>query len=72
MYKQKRFTKNNFGGVFMNLIACNYNCKYQQDGYCCLNDATGAKHCGNSECIYFDPPEEELGIFNSSDDSELL
>ncbi|MBQ8868251.1 MAG: hypothetical protein IJ027_00840 [Oscillospiraceae bacterium] len=56
----------------MNLIACNYNCKYQQDGYCCLNDATGAKHCGNSECIYFDPPEEELGIFNSSDDSELL
>ncbi len=56
----------------MNLISCNYNCKYQQDGYCCLVSTTNAKHCGNSECVYFDPPEEELNIFNSSDDSEPL
>ena len=57
----------------MNLISCNYNCKHQQDGYCYLTDTSGAKHCGNAECIYFDPPDEaELGLFNSLDDSEPL
>jgi len=57
----------------MNLISCNYNCKYQQDGYCCLSDTKASKHSGTSGCIYFDPPDEtEFGVFNSSDDSELL
>ncbi len=57
----------------MNLISCNYNCKYQRDGYCYLNDTSNAKHTGTSSCIYFDPPDDtELEIFNSSDEPELL
>ncbi len=59
----------------MNLISCNFNCKYQREGYCFLSDASASKHCGNSSCIYFDPPEEEKqdsSVFNSSDDSEPL
>ncbi|MEE1280247.1 MAG: hypothetical protein UHH95_05390 [Oscillospiraceae bacterium] len=58
----------------MNLISCNFNCKYQREGYCFLSDTSGAKHCGNSSCIYFDPPEEkpQSAVFNSSDDSEPL
>lgn len=57
----------------MNLISCNFNCKYQKEGYCCLNDISAAKHCGNDACIYYDPPEESSTDFlNFSGDSELL
>ena len=57
----------------MNLISCNYNCKYQREGYCYLNDTSKAKHSGNTNCIYFEPSEEVvLDMFNSSDDSEPL
>lgn len=57
----------------MNLISCNFNCKYQCEGYCHLSDTENAEHTGNERCIYFQPQEEKLQFpFNSSSDSEPL
>ncbi len=58
----------------MNLISCNYNCKFQREGYCCLNDISPKKYCGNKDCIYFEPNEadNDLNELNFLDDSELL
>ena len=57
----------------MNLISCNFSCKYQNEGYCFLSDTENAKHCGNERCIYFEPQEESSEFpFNSSNDSEPL
>ncbi len=49
----------------MNLIMCGENCKYQEDGYCCLNVDGQSSPCannGNSDCWYF----QEKEIIDSS------
>lgn len=56
----------------MNLISCNFSCKYQHEGYCYLNDTKNAKHSGNERCIYFEAQEDNVQVpFNSSNDLEL-
>jgi len=36
-------------------IDCSSNCKYQQDGKCCLEKIQIQKVSGKSDCIYFIP-----------------
>ena len=57
----------------MNLISCNYDCKYQQEGYCCLNDVSRSKHKGTAECIYMEAPDDnKKSAFNFSNEQEPL
>ena len=57
----------------MNLISCNFSCKYQREGYCCLTDTENAKHSGDERCIYYEELVEPTNSFlSSSADSEPL
>ncbi len=41
------------GYDYMNLILCSRNCRYQQDGYCCLEGAAVITNAAAAPCCYF-------------------
>lgn len=56
----------------MNLIACDQNCRHQEDGYCTLNQISALSSDTGRNCGYYTqriqapyrvhPPEEGSGI----------
>ncbi len=55
----------------MGIILCNYNCKYQNDGYCYLQDTSAPKNAKNDICIYFQK-DADVDNTNFLDESEPL
>ncbi len=54
----------------MSLIACLGNCKYQRDGYCCLERISDWKGpVQGSDCIYYVPVSEAVGSVQNGADS---
>ncbi len=43
----------------MNLIVCSKGCKYQRDGYCCLEGAAVITNAAASPCCYFEASEQD-------------
>lgn len=44
----------------MSWIPCTKHCRYQQDGYCCLDQITPLGSNADEECAYFSQIEESL------------
>lgn len=54
----------------MSLIACLGNCKYQRDGYCCLERISDWKGpVQGSDCIYYVPADAPSGDIISAKNS---
>lgn len=45
----------------MNLIVCSKDCKYQCDGYCCLEGAAVITNASASPCCYFEASGKDSG-----------
>ncbi len=47
----------------MNMIVCGRNCRYQKDGYCCLEGRAVITNAVSSPCCYYDEtdPKENDG-----------
>ena len=41
------------GREFMNMIVCGRNCRYQKDGYCCLEGRAVITNAVSSPCCYY-------------------
>lgn len=56
----------------MNMIVCGSDCRYQKDGYCCLEGRAVITNAVSSPCCYYDkrtPDEESSGDPGSPGDT---
>ena len=51
----------------MNMIVCGRNCRYQKDGYCCLEGRAVITNAVSSPCCYYDETDPKK---NSGDGNE--
>ncbi|MBR5089917.1 MAG: hypothetical protein IK093_10865 [Ruminiclostridium sp.] len=45
----------------MNMIVCGSDCRYQKDGYCCLEGRAVITNAVSSPCCYYDRKQEHGG-----------
>ena len=43
----------------MNMIVCNRSCRYQRDGYCCLEGQAAITNAAVSPCCYYEEQKTE-------------
>ncbi|MBQ9937018.1 MAG: hypothetical protein IJO86_01670 [Oscillospiraceae bacterium] len=56
----------------MNLISCSFDCKWQRDGYCYLNEIKKPQNSVNSSCIYYEQVNNDDDFTNFLSDEEPL
>ena len=49
----------------MNLIPCDVDCKHQQEGYCCLDQASRVTN-DTGGCAYYETKPKEKPLFQDS------
>lgn len=45
----------------MNMIVCGSDCRYQKDGYCCLEGRAVITNAVSSPCCYYEQKENRTG-----------
>ena len=56
----------------MNMIVCNRPCRYQRDGYCCLEGQAAITNAAGSPCCYYEETEKENSNDSNRGNNEAL
>ncbi len=56
----------------MNMIVCNRPCRYQRDGYCCLEGQAAITNAAVSPCCYYEETEKENSNDSNRGNNEAL
>lgn len=54
----------------MNMILCGSDCRYQKDGYCCLEGRAVITNAVSSPCCYYQKNEKAQPVGNTEDDTD--
>lgn len=52
----------------MNMIVCGNNCRYQKDGYCCLEGRAVITNAVSTPCCYYESPAEPSDASSGKND----
>ncbi len=54
----------------MNMIVCGNNCRYQKDGYCCLEGRAVITNAVSTPCCYYESPPGQPDTSSGKDERQ--